>query len=221
MTDSRYTGGPELAPKWRPQGLGQGSGVNDQSAGAPDDLLGQLRAAYADGSRRVAKEWHRSVPFGDLVVDRWERARMLGFGPGSSIYDSALVLGDVSVGAETWIGPGTVLDGSGGLTIGGTCSISAGVQIYTHDSVRWALSGGAQPVERAPVRIGDRTYVGPMSLITKGVTIGRCCVIGANSIVNKDLPDYAIAVGSTCRIVGHVTIDSAGEIELVYDTPGG
>lgn len=166
----------------------------------------------------MAERWHRSLPVGDLIVDRWERARQLGFGPDSSIYDSALVLGDVSVGAGTWIGPGTVLDGSGGLIIGATCSISAGVQIYTHDSVHWALSGGEAPLERAPVRIGDRTYVGPMSLITKGVNIGRCCVVGANSIVNKDLPDYAIAVGSTCRIVGRVEIDETGRIALVYDT---
>jgi acetyltransferase-like isoleucine patch superfamily enzyme len=186
---------------------------------SPDQLLEQLRAAYAEASRRAAVDWQRSLPFGDLIVDRWDRARRLGFGAESSIYDSALVLGTVSVGPGTWIGPGTVLDGSGGLTIGATCSISAGVQIYTHDSVRWALSGGSAPLERAPVRIGDRTYVGPMSLVTMGVTIGRCCVVGANSVVNKDLPDYAIAVGSTCRIVGHVEIDATGRIELVYDTP--
>jgi acetyltransferase-like isoleucine patch superfamily enzyme len=186
---------------------------------ASDELLRELRAAYSEASRRVAKEWQRSLPFGDLIVDRWDRARRLGFGAESSIYDSALVLGEVSVGPGTWIGPGTVLDGSGGLTIGATCTISAGVQIYTHDSVQWALSGGAAPLERAPVRIGDRTYVGPMSLITKGVTIGRCCVVGANSVVNKDLPDYAIAVGSTCRIVGHVEINAEGRIALVYETP--
>lgn len=194
--------------------------MSDQSAaGAPDEFLSQLRTAYADASRRIAAEWQRSLPLGDVVVDRWERARRLGFGAGSSIYDSALVIGDVSVGSGTWIGPGTVLDGSGGLSIGSTCSISAGVQIYSHDSVHWALSGGLAALERAPVRIGDRTYVGPMSLITKGVTIGRCCVVGANSVVNKDLPDFAIAVGSTCRIIGHVEIDPTGRIALVYDTP--
>ena len=52
----------------------------------------------------------------------------------------------VTVGAGTWIGPNTLLDGTGGLSIGASCSISAGVQIYTHDSVMWALSGGTASV---------------------------------------------------------------------------
>src|SRR2546423_10331063 len=83
--------------------------------------------------------WNRSVPFADELFDRWERAAFLGFGSGASIYDSSLVLGDVQVGEETWIGPFTVLDGRGGLTIGKYCSISAGVQLYSHDTVKWAL----------------------------------------------------------------------------------
>ena len=181
------------------------------------ELLAAMKQMYADRSAEVRRRWDRSLPLGDCVVDRWERARALGFGEGASLYDSSLVFGDVRVGAQTWIGPSTVLDGSGGLTIGRTCSISAGVQIYTHDSVRWALSGGAAPYEKAPVVIGDHCYVGPMSIVTMGVTIGRHCLIGANSIVNKDLPDYSIAFGSTCRIVGRVVVGSDGSVELEYD----
>lgn len=182
------------------------------------DLLAAMKQLYAERSAEVRGRWERSLPFADHVVDRWERARELGFGEGASIYDSALVFGDVRVGAQTWIGPGTVLDGSGGLSIGRTCSISAGVQIYTHDSVRWALSGGSAGYERSPVAIGDHCYIGPMSLITMGVTIGRHCLVGANSIVNKDLPDNAIAFGSTCRIVGRVIVGPDGHVELEYDT---
>ena len=66
--------------------------------------------------------------------------------------------------------------------------------------------------------IGDHCYIGPMSLITMGVTIGRHCLVGANSIVNKDLPDNAIAFGSTCRIVGRVIVGPDGNVELEYDT---
>ena len=183
----------------------------------PDTLLAALRALHAERSASIRQEWRRDLPLGELVVDRWERARALGFGEGASIYDSALVYGDVRVGAQTWIGPSTLLDGSGGLTIGRTCSISAGVQIYTHDSVRWALSGGTAPYERAPVSIGDHCYIGPMTLVSMGVTIGRHCLVGANSIVNKDLPDHSIAFGSTCRIVGRVIVGADGRIELEYD----
>ncbi len=59
------------------------------------------------------------------------------------MYDNVLVLGDVRVGRNTWIGPGCILDGSGGgLRIGDWCSISAGVQIYTHNTVNRSISLG-------------------------------------------------------------------------------
>ena len=165
-------------------------------------LLEDLKAFWHSRRKEVDERYRRTLPFGDYVVDRWEKARALGFGEGASIYDSALVIGDVKVGAETWIGPGAVLDGSGGLSIGGFCSISAGVQIYSHDSVAWATSGGKAPIERAATRIGDRCYIGPNSVIAKGVTIGDGCVIGAGSIVLSDLPAGCRAAGAPCRVIG-------------------
>ena len=90
------------------------------------------------------RKWNRCLPLGDYIVDRWEKASSLGFGEGTSVYDSSLVLGDVKVGKNTWIGPFTVLDGTGGLEIGDYCSVSAGVQIYSHDTVDWAVTRGRE-----------------------------------------------------------------------------
>src|SRR5262245_600652 len=85
-------------------------------------------------------KFKRRLPWGDLITDRWENAREYDFGEGTSCYDSTLVLGDVKVGKCTWIGPNVVLDGLGGsLVIGDYCAISAGAQIYTHDTVRWCV----------------------------------------------------------------------------------
>lgn len=165
-----------------------------------DELLTQLRALLTQESAAVGERWNRSLPFADYIVDRWQKAQSLGFGEGSSIYDSSLVLGDVSVGKNTWIGPFTVLDGSGHLVIGDNCSISAGVQIYTHDTVAWATSGGTDPAERAPVTIGSRCYIGPNAIISKGITIGDGCVIGANSFVNTDIPSGTKAWGTPARV---------------------
>lgn len=181
------------------------------------ELRSELVQLHWERQRELLEKWNRSLPFGDGIVDRWERAKFLGFGDGASIYDSAVVIGDVKVGVKTWIGPSTVLDGSGGgLTIGSYCSISAGVQIYTHDSVKWALSGGMAEYERAPVSIGSSTYIGPMTIVGKGVRIGEHCLVGANSVVNKDLPDFSIAYGTTCRVVGKVRV-SGKKVDLVYD----
>jgi acetyltransferase-like isoleucine patch superfamily enzyme len=148
--------------------------------------------------------WKRHVSVGDSLVDRWERAKKLGFGSGSSVYDSALVIGDVRVGINTWIGPNTVLDGSGGLTIGDNCSISTGVQIYSHDTIRRALSGGVAGPERAATSIGSNSYLGPNVIVVKGITIGTRCLIGAGSVVLVDIPDATVSYGIPARAVGPV-----------------
>jgi len=150
-------------------------------------------------------QWTRDLPLDEMLFDRWERAAALGFGTRASIYHNSYVYGDVQVGEQTWIGPFTILDGSGGLRIGRYCSISGGVQIYTHDSVRWALSGGACEYDRAAVVIGDCCYIGSHSVIAKGVTIGNQVVVAAGSFINRDIPPRSIAAGTPCRIIGQVT----------------
>lgn len=163
-----------------------------------------LRENWLAARRRLQGRFNRTLPFGEYVVDRWEKARELGFGEGTSIYDSSVVIGDVTVGCNTWIGPFTLLDGSGGLSIGDHCSISAGVQIYTHDTVQWASSGGTVPPERAPTVIGSRCYLGPNVIVSRGVIIGDGCVIGANSLVRTSIPAGSKAFGTPCRVVGEV-----------------
>ena len=91
---------------------------------------------------------------------------------------------------------------SGGLTIGDHCSISAGVHLYTHDTVKRALSGGKHEIEREPTSIGSRCYIGPHTVVVKGVTIGDGCVIGAHSLVLEDIPAGSRAHGNPCRVTG-------------------
>ncbi len=184
----------------------------------PDDLLGGLRSVLAERGDAVRAEWHRTLAFGDYVSDRWEKARALGWGEGSSVYDSCLVLGDVAVGADVWVGPYTVLDGSGGLNVGDGCTVAAGVQVYTHDNIAQTVTGGAAEIERAPVAIGNRTYLGPNVVVTKGVTIGSGCVVGAGALVTRSLPDACLAVGTPARVVARVVVDGAN-VRFDYDDP--
>ena len=85
----------------------------------------------------------------------------------------------------------------------------------THDSVRWALSGGKVPYEYAPVRIGNNGFIAIKSMITKGVTIGDHCLIAAVAIVTQDIPSYSIAAGVPARIIGRVKVDG-DQVELEY-----
>lgn len=182
-----------------------------------DDLIARARDVYRELDARMRETWDRSLPLEELLFDRWERARALGFGEGASIYHNAYVYGDVRVGRNTWIGPYTMLDGSGGgLEIGDSCCISSGAQIYTHDTVRRTLSGMTLPPERSSVRIGECTYIGAAAVITRGVTIGDHVVIGAGAIVKQDIPPYSVAVGVPARVTGRVVIEGA-EIRMEYD----
>jgi len=176
-----------------------------------------LTELYHELRQATSERWSRDLPFQDLITDRWERAAQLGFGEGSSIYQSAYVYGDVTVGAGTWIGPMVLLDGTGGLRIGVGCDISAGVQIYTHDTVERVLSEGRTGIQHAPVTIGDHSHVGAQSVIVKGVSVGDHSVIGAASFVNRDIPPYTVAVGVPCRPVGRVEVSPEGEVTLRYD----
>lgn len=178
-------------------------------------LLNEMRSMYYQLRDETRNRWQRDLPLEEMLFDRWERAKNLGFGEKSSIYHNSYIYGDVTVGQNTWIGPFTLLDGSGGLKIGDNCSISAGVQIYTHDTVKWALSGGNTSAERSPVSIGNNTYIGSQTVVAKGIEIGNHVVIGANTFVNKNIPSNSVAVGTPCRVVGRV--EAGDEIKLIYD----
>lgn len=159
----------------------------------------QLKRFFFFRRDLVKRKFKRSLPLNELFTNRWERAQYLGFGEKSSIYDSSVVFGEISVGKNTWIGPFTILDGSGGLEIGDNCSISAGVQIYSHDSVKWAVSGGKEPYEYSPTNVGDNCYIGPNVIIVRGVIIGDNCIIGANSFVNKSFPAGSKIAGNPAK----------------------
>jgi len=179
--------------------------------------LAELLTLHQKLREEIKSRWNRSLPFADELFDRWERASFLGFGKGASIYDSSLVLGDVQVGEGTWIGPFTVLDGRGGLRIGKYCSISAGVQLYSHDTVKWALTGGVADEERQPTSVGDCCYIGPLSVISRGVIVGDHSVIGAKSFVKRDVPPFSIAIGCPARVVGRVELVGESDVRFVYD----
>lgn len=172
-----------------------------------DEFSLDLKLIYEKRRDEVKKKWDRVLPFTELFIDRWEKAKSLNGKSGSSIYDNSFVFGKVSIGKNTWIGPYTILDGSGGkLTIGDYCSISSGVQIYTHNTVNWALTGGKAEYKKKSVKINNNCYVGPNSIISMGVSIGKCSIIGSLSFVNSKIPPYSIAFGSPAKIVGKVIV---------------
>lgn len=123
----------------------------------------------------------------------------------------AWFVGEPTIGDATWIGPFCLIDGSGGLVIGRACNVSAGVHIYTHSTAKRCVTDHEVAIERAPVSIGDYTFIGANAVIQMGVTIGDHCIVGAGAVVSVDVPDFSVAVGVPARVVG--TVDaSSGKI---------
>ena len=110
----------------------------------------------------------------------------------------AWLIGEPTIGDDVWIGAFTLIDGSGGLTIGHGVNISSGAQLITHSSARRTVTARAYPnVDRAPVDIGAHTFVGSNAVILMGTTIGKHCIVAAGAVVKEfsHFPDYSLIAG--------------------------
>lgn len=71
--------------------------------------------------------------------------------------------------------------------------------IHNYDDINTPIKE-QQIVQKKDVYIGDGSWLGE-NVCVIGATIGKHCVIGANSVVTKDIPDYSVAVGSPARVI--------------------
>lgn len=108
------------------------------------------------------------------------------------------------------------------LTIGNKCSFS-GVSIWCFESITLGnnvrvganvliMDGDAHPKDprsgkSKPIVIGDNVWVGVGVKILKGVTIGENSLIGAGSIVTKNIPPNVVAAGNPCRVIRKINED--------------
>jgi maltose O-acetyltransferase len=87
------------------------------------------------------------------------------------------------------------------VTIGSNVLFAPGVQIYAATHPLSAAQRRTGLELGKPVTIGDDVWVGGGVIICPGVTIGERSVIGAGSVVTKDIPEDVLAYGNPCRVV--------------------
>jgi maltose O-acetyltransferase len=99
----------------------------------------------------------------------------------------------ISIGKDTIIGEGAVLDGRGILSIGDHVDIASEVMIYTsqHD-----IQDAQFRAITAAVTIEDYVFIGPRAILLPGVRIGKGAVVGAGAVVTKDV--------EPCEVVGGI-----------------
>lgn len=118
----------------------------------------------------------------------------------------------LKIGDNVWINHYSRIDASGGVCIKEGCQIGFGACILshsTHNSIR--LMGYEFMKYRnnerigyisKPTFIGRYSFIGGGSFIMPGVNVGEGCIVGVNSVVTHDVPDYSIVVGSPAKIIG-------------------
>jgi acetyltransferase-like isoleucine patch superfamily enzyme len=161
----------------------------------------------------------------------WEMARRQAFArwPVHGNVLEAMLEGRLEIGRHTLFEPGVWITapGSARVRIGAGCFLNLGVMVAAMELVEIGdhcmfangcfVSDAAhrfadphQPVPwqgfttKGPTRIADNVWCGANVVVTSGVTIGRRSVIGANSVVTEDLPEYSIAAGAPARVLRQV-----------------
>ncbi len=98
----------------------------------------------------------------------------------------------------------TVLD-VGKVTIGDNVLIAPNVSIYTAGHPVHPVSRASGYEYGIPVTIGSDVWIGGSAVILPGVTVGDGSVIGAGSVVTRDVPANVIAAGNPCRVIREIT----------------
>lgn len=109
------------------------------------------------------------------------------------------------IGRDTFINHNAYLMDGGGITIGQHCFIGPNCGMYTalHPLLAEERNQGFE--KALPIVIGDHCWIGADVTILPGVTIGSNTVIGAKSVVTKDIPSNVIALGNPCRVLRPIT----------------
>ena len=91
------------------------------------------------------------------------------------------------------------------VIIGDNCQMAPNVAIYTAGHPVYPDTRNSGYEYGKEVRIGNNVWIGGNTVICPGVTVGNNCVIGAGSVVTRDIPDWTVAVGNPCRIIRTIT----------------
>jgi acetyltransferase-like isoleucine patch superfamily enzyme len=187
-----------------------------------------MRAAIEQPMRRVMLRSRITTPYWRRRFHSFGESSILHkplwvYGPQQMALGShSLVLHGTWLSVETpaWDKPAPALVIGDRVGIRPYCVISASERVVIEDDVIIAAFSSVidsdhtfslgrpnvmhNPVATSPIRIGRGTWIAERVAVLRGADIGRCCIIGANSVVKGTIPDYSIAVGAPARVVGQV-----------------
>jgi len=122
-------------------------------------------------------------------------------GRGSTIHTGARFYDpkNISIGDDTIIGEGAVLDGREKLVIGSHVAFASEVMVYNSEHV---IDHEDFIAKDELVMIEDYCFIGPRAIILPSVKVGRGAIVGAGAVVTKDVPPFAIVGGVPAKTIG-------------------
>jgi len=105
---------------------------------------------------------------------------------------------NLTIGNESVIGTGTMIDLTGRVNIGSHTAVAPGCMFMTHSDPGSRIGNrlcAEYPRTISPIRVGNHVWIGAQTLVLGGVVIGDEVVIGAGSLVTKDIPSGVVAYG--------------------------
>lgn len=111
----------------------------------------------------------------------------------------------IEIGEGFYANTGCVMLDVGRITIGDNVLFGPNVSLYTAGHPIHPESRKSGYEYGIPIKIGDNVWIGGSCVILPGVTIGNNVVIGAGSVVTKDIPDNVCAAGNPCRVIREIT----------------
>lgn len=136
--------------------------------------------------------------------------RMFGakVGKGVHVYPGAKIWApwNLELSDECGVAKGATLYSQGKISIGKRAVVSQGAHLVTgtHDH-----SSAGFPLITMPISVGSYAWIAAEAFIHPGISIGEGCVIGARSVVTKDMPDWSICAGHPCKPIKERTILNA------------
>ncbi len=136
------------------------------------------------------------------------------------IADTAVVIGNVSIGNDVSVWYNVVIRGDSELiAIGDESNIQDGTVIHTDPGYPMTLGRGVTIGHKAMLHgctVGDFSLIGINTVVLNGAKIGSHCIVGANSLVkeNMEIPDGSLAVGSPAKIIRRVSPEQKNALQL-------
>lgn len=157
--------------------------------------------ALAEEHARLVFRFNHSMP-GSEEQDALMRRIFPDMGEGSRVHAPLTAIRPhcVKIGRDVTVMPGSLMMSAGGITIDDGALIAANVQLISnnHDLYERRI------ITCEPVRIGRNAWIGAGATILPGVTVGDNAVVGAASVVTRDVPPDTIVAGNPARFIRRI-----------------